>query len=604
MLNAHVSTQRCDAGALRSPATTAQPTRSTSRTHPRLPLVDDFSSARQADMASGVAQRPDGMRSRTLSETHELSLVLRRTTNALAAGRNARRSPDHVDAEGAFGQVEQIYAMLRDEVAVPALRRFKRQHALHDKSAPHDSAHSRGSAYHPPWFDDLQPHLRTEAHVLAQRGLDAAKVRHRLEALLRHEHPGMSWHATRVGIERDALPFALGSTLLALLADTVDPKRSQALAWPPLEALGVVLVNLIGVARFHAAHPALGSRLGRITPAHAQEALARLLRSPVRQVTGHVIAFVASYGLLRNLARLAAEAGLNAWVPGIMSHRFGSTIHAGLEILLAPLPGALLGPAIDRLGMPREYAALEIAIQDRFADLIADAGATATPPFWPTFWRAFSGLMRSGASAAIWSTLTLGFYFLSTLPGAATSTRDEDVAALAANATTTASDLGPPDAAGTDIDWHGLSILSLLYGIIASAVALQNMATRNHDIATAYTRRRGRPKISTITLSSQADSGRASTLSNLSNAEGIDSPMSDMSDGQTDGGDTPGDVSGDDSVFLPMHDTETSPDATPSLPSSPRATLTRKWQVRRHGTAVAPDTLAMPDEDAPAMTRL
>lgn len=510
-------------------------------------------------------------------------------------------------------RAEQIYTALRDDVALPALRRFERLHRYRAAPVSGNTGRASDNRPNPVWFDNLQPHLRVEAQILAQRGLDAEKFRQRLGELVRHEHPGLSWRATRIGLERDALPFALGSTLLSMLADLVDPGRSRSALWPPVEALGVVLVNLIGMARFSAAHPTFASRLGRATPAQAQEALARMLRCPVREVLGHVGAFVLCYGLLRNLARVVAEAGLTACVPGLMSHRFGNTIHSALEILLAPIPGAVLGPAIDRLSMPQEYAALEIAIQDRFADLIcrttADSGAIGG---WPSVWHQFSGLVRSTAPKAIWVTLTLGFYFLSTLHDSAATAQDSEAMAefgapLPANATSAPAASGQQ---GTDVDWHGLSVLGVLYGLIGGIVALQTMAGRNDDMATAYTRRRGRPKVSTTTVTSLADSGRASASSY---AETPDSPLGrpalpgNASDSLTD----PGDTSGDDSVFLPMPSTDIA-DAIPCFPlAAPsqralRAPPVSKSQSRRHGTCVAPGrrSSSSSTDEAPRSTPL
>ncbi|AHB78777.2 hypothetical protein X636_23925 [Pandoraea pnomenusa] len=559
-------------------------------------LADDFAHARQTAVGTSACRPGPAAPTRVRARHDERQLVARRPAPLQVSNEATATPPIRRVVDDSVSRTEQIYTALRDDVALPALRRFERLHRFRASPGNGDTGRASEDRPNPVWFDNLQPHLRVEAQILSQRGLDAAKFRQRLGELIRHEHPGLSWRATRAGLERDALPFALGSTLLSMLADLVDPGRSRSVLWPPVEAAGVVLVNLLGMARFNAVHPTFASRLGRATPAQAQEALARMLRCPVREVLGHVAAFVLCYGLLRNLGRVVAEAGLTACVPGLMSHRFGNTIHSALEILLAPIPGALLGPAIDRLSMPREYAALEIAIQDRFADLICRTGTdTGAGGSWPSVWHQFSGLVRSTAPKAIWATLTLGFYFLSTLHDGAAQAQDgeamaEPGAPLSANATSAPAAAGQQ---GTDVDWHGLSVLGVLYGLIGGIVALQGMAARNDDMATAYTRRRGRPKVSTATVTSQADSGRASTSSYAGTP---DSPLgrpalpSDASDSLTD----PGDTSGDDSVFLPMPGTDIG-DVIPRLPLASasqralRAPPVSKPQTRRHGTCVAPD---------------
>ena len=534
---------------------------------------------------------PARVQGRWRDTQNELALVVRRATNQPAAERALGARHFRLGAYATTNAAESIYQTLRDEVAAPALRRFERP----DRGAP-----ARGKSMapttraptmtsEPPLFDDLRAHLRVEAHVLAQRGLDADKVRHRLDALFRHEHPGISLRSLRIGLVRDALPFALGSTLLSSLADVVDPRRTQSLMWPPVEALGVVLVNLIGMARFNATNPALRSRLAHVTPSQALEALRVTLRNPVRDVAGHVVGFVFCYGVLRNLARLAMEAGLSAAAPGVMSHRFGSTIHAGLEILLAPVPGALLGPLIDRISLSPENARLELLLQDRFADLLCEFGndgpRVANVPFWQTFWAEFAGLLCSGAPKAIWLTLTLGFYFLTTLHADASTANDDpdfDAAmSLAANATAT-----PPtvDATSEGVDWHTQAVLSVLYGLIATAVALQGISTRHDALCTAYTRRRGRPKVSTITVASQGDSGHSSTGSH-SDVSPSPAGLSDDAFGNAGGHPADcGDTSGDESVFLPMDDAGSA--------SSHGSRGSRGPQTRRQGTFVPPSDLA------------
>ncbi|WP_157123181.1 hypothetical protein [Pandoraea vervacti] len=523
---------------------------------------------------------------------------------------------------------EKIYAMLRDEIAIPALRRFERAHRA-DAVRPNGGSHAcrhptrpAAVAGTPPWFADLLPHLRIEAQLLAQRGLSVDKVRRRFDALMRHEHPGVSWRAMRTGLERDAFPFALGATVLSVLVDTVDPKRRLAMIWPPIEALGVVLINIVGMARFNAAHPSWASRLGQITPTQALESISATLRSPVRDVAAHVVGFVFCYGVVRNLARLGAEAGLSAALPGIMATRFGNTIHSCLEILLCPIPGAFLGPIVDRIAIAPEDARLEPLLQDRFGDLICqmsdDMPPEASTPFWRSFRTHLVELLQSSAPKAIWLTLSLGFYFLSTFHRAITQINADDVVAdtyvgTAGNTTmpattavagttstmatmaTTATACGPGDGAG--IDWHSQAVLSVLYGLIATFVSMQGISARHDAIATAYLRRRGRPKISTATVMSQGDSGHSSAGSHSDLPDSPASPCAppralrqshpanDIRTPDRDTcGATSGDTSGDDSVFLPMDDpARTSSDRRSG---GPRAADTP--QARKHGTSVAP----------------
>ncbi|MFJ2991489.1 hypothetical protein [Pandoraea sp. NPDC087047] len=564
-------------------------------------------------------------------ESHsELALVVRRATNLPPTDRAPGMTHFRLGAYDASNTAESIYLALRDEVATPALRRFARADSgapAGRKSGAHasrSSARTHTMAGEPPLFDDLRSHLRVEAHVLAQRGLDVAKVRRRLDALFRHEHPSLSWRSLRIGLARDALPFAFGATLLSSFADLVDPRRTQSLMWPPVEALGVVMVNLIGMARFNAAHPALRSRLTHVTPSQALEALQTMLRNPVRDVAGHIVGFVFCYGVLRNLARLAVELGISAAAPGIMSHRFANTIHSCLEILLAPIPGALLLPIVDRIAISPENARLELLLQDRFADLICefsdDVPASADAPFWPAFWAELTGSLRTGAPKAIWLTLTLGFYFLSTFHAQAGAPDDDEAAfdaalALDGNSSTT---LPPVDEHSDGVDWHTQMVLSVLYSLIATAISLQGIATRHDALCTAYTRRRGRPKVSTITVTSQGDSGRSSVGSHSDASPSPASPHDDAFGGMGGRHTDPGDTSGDESVFLPMDDAHNGwpPDtletastvakrdkaATPitagttRVARAPVAARTAKTphtpHTRKQGTSVAPSGVA------------
>ncbi len=588
-------------------------------------LVGDFARAQQAALMLTYGHRAPRITTAAQAipreQGDELSLVLRRTAN-LASSRGTQRgralAPGLSIARDAPAAADQIYTMLRDEIAVPALRRFERMHC---NTASRNGARPSTMTATPPWFDDLLPHLRTESQLLAQRGLCVDTVRHRLDALVRHEHPGISWRAMQIGLERDAFPFAFGSTVLAVLADTVDPQRRLALMWPPVEAMGVVLINLIGMARFTAGHPELASRMARITPTQSLEAVSAMLRHPVRDVAAHVIGFVFCYGVVRNLARIAAEAGLSSVVPGIMAYRFGNTIHAALEILLCPIPGALLGPIIDRIALDPDHARLEPLLQDRFADLICkmsdDAPPEGSESFWPAFRAAFGALLRSGAPKAIWLTLTLGFYFLSTFHGAASATGEiddafdasgsdepvwENALALRANTTT------PPEtgsAAGGGIDWHTQAVLSVLYGLIASFVSMQGMASRHEAIATAYTRRRGRPKISTVTLTSQDDSGHSS---GSSHSDLPDSPVSPASPAShrtnafsVANGQHPdaSDTAGDDAVFLPMNDAisaSSDSDVSRPVPADAHAPHPghQSFQARKRGTSIPPAGVSPP----------
>ncbi|WP_287495764.1 hypothetical protein [Pandoraea sp. CB10b_02] len=386
-----------------------------------------------------------------------------------------------------FTRAQHIYAALRDEIAAPALRR--RVHPRQPGSAAGpgiQSARREAAVQDPvlslPWYETLQPHLRAEAQALAQRGLDAPDVRRRFDALMRHERPGLCLRSLRIGMERDALPFAVGSTLIALLVDSVDPERTQAALWPAVEAAGVVLISLMGMARFNACHPALRKKVTRMTPAQGQEALSWVLRHPAREVLAHVVGFVLCYGVIRNGARLGMEAGLSAALPGMMSHRFANTIHAALEILLAPIPGMLLQPTIERISMPAEDARLELLLQDRFADLVADACAgaranVAAPDGWSVFWREMRLLLASAAPRAIWLTLTLGFYFLASLHDGACATRATGATGAADDPSPGAGENSTASPARSDdvdvgIDWHTQALLATIYGTIATAIGL------------------------------------------------------------------------------------------------------------------------------------
>lgn len=565
---------------------------------------------KMATSASHVSRKVDinGNTRRAAPGCVEFALVARHVTNSRPGSDGAPASSCAENGD-TFARARHIYAALRDEIAAPALRRrtHTTQGARGHVPSPRGvrrAAAQEDAVLSLPWYEALQPHLRAEAQALAQRGLDVGEVRRRFDALMRHERPGLSLRSLRVGMERDALPFAVGSALIALLVDSVDPERTQSAMWPAVEATGVVFVNMLGMARFNACYPALRKKVQRITPAQGQEALSWMLRHPAREVVAHVLGFVFCYGVMRNGMRLGVEAGLSAALPGVMSHRFANTIHAGLEILLAPIPGMLLLPMIERIGMPPEDARLELLIQDRFADLITGAGVqpgAATPGCWSVFWQDLRLLLGSGAPRAIWLTLTLGFYFLSSLrqDACAASFTDDDGLTFAGNST--AFDTSSVDD-GAGVDWHVQALLAVIYGTIATALGLQGVSSRHEDISSAHMRRRGRPKISTITMTSQVDSGHSSASSFSGMTMDHGDPLGDGGDasGGTSAdrsfGDTSGDTSGDDMVFLSIGETSgactqagcrTAPDAPAR--SSPSVHATRPaHSTRRHGTAIAP----------------
>ncbi|VVD63671.1 hypothetical protein [Pandoraea anhela] len=586
---------------------------STPATESQFNLIDDFARAQQSSVTLSHGRRTGRQTAvaQAIPRVHRNDLVVavRRTTNLSPQRGALRMSPCPIREAQKPDTATQIYVMLRDDIAMPALRRFEQTHrakmtrAKSAANAPRPAARSHTAATTPPWFDDLLPHLRIEAQLLAQRGLSVTEVRHRLDALFLHEHPGVSWRAMRIGLERDAFPFALGATVLSVLADTVDPQRRLSMMWPPVEAMGVVLINLLGMARFNAAHPELASRLAQLTPTQALEAVSAMLRDPVRDLAAHVVGFVFCYGIVRNLARVGIEAGLSAALPSIMAHRFGNTIHSCLEILLCPIPGALLGPVIDRIAIAPENARLEPLLQDRFADLICkmsdDMPPTPSIPFWTALRGHFTALLRSGTPKAIWLTLSLGFYFLSTFHGPATRMDERGIdsdADFETSHTGNTTQTPPTDAAhGAGVDWHTQAVLSVLYGLIATFVSMQGIATRHDAIATAYTRRRGRPKISTVTVTSQEDSGHSSAGSHSDLPDSPASPelASDSAFPVTSGqasasgdlcGDTSGDTSGDDSVFLPMDDAH----STSSGSETAQTRASESTPGRRHGTSVAP----------------
>lgn len=515
------------------------------RREPITPLEEDFVRAQQAAAqaslmadASPVPMTMPACQSPGAGAARESAALapppVLRTSSAPAAPSR----PSTVDAptftidryEGpGASRALRIFDALWQEVALPALDALAPPVAANGGRDPltplappwPDGLPAPGGMTTQPWHETLYAHLHRQARTLALHGFDVAQVSERLETLLREQRPVLSWRAFCIGTLRDALPFATGSTVASLLAELTDPARSQAPLWPPLAALAIVLINLLGMAGFNATQRQFRNRIARTTPAADLEGLSAILSTPYRAAFAQVLGFVFCYGVLRNGARYGIERGVSHWFPGIFTRRFGDTLHAALEIPLAPIPGLTLLPIIHQLGTTRHNASLQILTQDNLAELLIDTARQAPAPReWHACLQAFmhdvGAMLRSAPPRLIWFALTTTFYYLAWMGDGSAhghgrhNTLVSNDSATALNATQS-----PPgtDAPSLMEDAHVFAVLDVLYGLIGLIFSIGHSAAQREDIRTAHERRAPRPKISTITVVTIADSGVSSSSS-------------------------------------------------------------------------------------------
>ncbi|WP_374618417.1 hypothetical protein [Pandoraea sp.] len=513
------------------------------RGEPASPLAEDFARAQQAAVQASVAagappmpMTPNGIR----ASAALAPVPVFRTSSAPAAPSrpSSTNAPiftiDLSTGPGATNARRIADALWRD-VAIPALQALETSTEASewdDRLAPLEppdanerawsvDASEPGSLATQPWCDTLRAHLHWHARTLALHGLDVAAVSERFETLLREQRPGFSWRSFCIGTLRDAMPFAVGSTLASLLAESTDPTRSQAWLWPPLAALTIIGVNLLGMAGFNATQLQYRNRIERTTPAPDLEGLSAILSTPYRAAFAQVLGFVLCYGVLRNGARYGVERAISNWFPGILTRRFGDTLHASLEIPLAPVPGILLLPIIHRMGTTRHNASLQILTQDNLAELLID---TPQRDPLPREWRAYlhdivqdlSDMLRSAPPRLIWFALMTTFYYLAWIGdglahghGSTNATAPND-SPTAHNAT-----LDVPGTVSSSLseEAHVFAVLDVLYGVIGLIFSIGHSAAQREDIRTAHERRAPRPKISTCTVVTMADSGVSSVSS-------------------------------------------------------------------------------------------
>lgn len=586
------------------------------RHEPATSLAEDFARARQAAVQAGVAA--DALPPLATQASARHGGVFREPA-ALAPIPLGRRSsapaapsrPSSVDAPvfsidmftgmGA-DRAQHIFDMLWQDVAIPAL------HALGTPPAsdgwrdqleqlrrewsglPHEPT---SHAAHP-WHDTLHAHLHRHARMLAHHGFDVADVADRLETLLCEQRPGFSWRSFYIGTLRDALPFAIGSTLVSLLAESTDPTRSQAWLWPPLAALGVVLINLLGMAGFNVTHSALRNRIARTTPAPGLEGLSAVLSTPYRAAFAQVLGFVFCYGILRNGARYGIERAVSRLSPHIFTRRFGDTLHAALEVPLAPIPGLLLLPIIHQLGTTRQSASLQILAQNNFSELIDAAGhapARGDRRTNQAFFHDLCAMLRSTPPKLIWFALTVTFYYLAWMGDyAAHAHSSSDTPSLdndpyARNATLPTSS---PHSPSRGEEAHVFAVLDILYGVIGLIFSLSHTAAQREDIRTAHERRTPQPKISTSTFDTAPDSGMSSGSTSPTQFDCPSSPGTHEMNNNT---------MMETSFAFPAPRSPHSPplDAGQSHDDGP-PTPPRTASGRRHGTTTVPGTLCRPKD--------
>lgn len=520
---------------------------------PSTPLAEDFARAQQAAvhdsmtvnalpwLAAALQTRAGVGVSREPAALTPISMGRRSSAPATPSSRTSTVDAPVFAIDMFVGcdadRARRIFDSLWQDVAIPALRAMGTSPASNHWQDTLEQFRQRGigdtrqtavsHAAHP-WHDTLHMHLHRHARRLAHQGFDVADVTDRLEVLLRELRPGFSWRSFYIGTMRDAMPFAVGSALMSLLAESTDPTRSQAWLWPPLAALGVVLVNLIGMAGFNTTQVRYRNRIARTTPAPGLEGLNAILATPYRAAFAQVLGFVFCYGVLRNGARYGIERVVSHLLPGILTRRFGDTLHAALELPLTPIPGLLLLPIIHQLGMTRHSASLQVLTQHNFTALIEAAGhapaRTDRRSSVNTFFRDFSALLQSTPPRLIWFALTLTFYYLAWMGDYAAHTHADDVAPdddpQARNVTLPTSGPRSPTAAE---EAHVFAVLDVLYGVIGLIFSISETAAQREDIRTAHERRSPQQKISTSTLVTVADSG---VSSGDSSPRPLDSPSS------------------------------------------------------------------------------
>ncbi|VVE12371.1 hypothetical protein [Pandoraea terrigena] len=516
------------------------------RREPVTPLAEDFARAQQAAAHTGLtAESPPVLMMMThacpspgAGSPRGLAALAPLPVTRASSAPAAPSRPSTVDAPtftidtyagpGA-SRALRIFDALWQEIALPALDALGPPNAENGWRTPltplarpgFNTPQVPGGMTTQPWHETLQTHLHRQARTLALHGFDVADVSERLEALLCEQRPVFSWRAFCIGTLRDALPFATGSTFASLLAEATDPTRSQAPLWPPLAALAIVLINLLGMASFNVTQRQYRNRIARTTPAPGLEGLSAILSTPYRAAFAQVLGFVFCYGVLRNGARYGIERGVSHWFPGIFTRRFGDTLHAALEIPLAPIPGMTLLPIIHQLGTTRHNASLQILAQDNLAELLIDtARRESVPREWHDCLHEFvhdvGAMLRSAPPRLIWFALTATFYYLAWMGDGSAHGHGRENALLSNDSTTAlnATQSAPgSDAPSLVEDAHVFAVLDVLYGLIGLVFSIGHSAAQREDIRTAHERRAPRPKISTITVITMADSGVSSASS-------------------------------------------------------------------------------------------
>ncbi|WP_150598480.1 hypothetical protein [Pandoraea fibrosis] len=594
-----------------------------SANEPATPLAEDFARAQQAAAQASMTPHALPWLSAQL-QTHAAASVQRELTALapISAGRrsSAPAAPSSrtstvdapvfsIDMLMGYGadRTRRIFDSLWQDVAMPALRAMGTSSASgrrRPRFEPLRPAGAGGSDDTPqapadqathPWHDTLHSHLHKQARILAHHGFDVADVFERLEVLLREQRPGFSWRSFYIGTLRDAMPFAVGSALVSLLAESTDPTRSQAWLWPPLAALGVVLINLLGMAGFNTTQVRHRNRIARTTPAPGLEGLSAILSTPYRAAFAQVLGFVFCYGVLRNGARYGIERVVSHFSPGILTRRFGDTLHASLEVPLAPIPGFLLLPIIHQLGMTRHSASLQVLTQHNFAELIEAVGHAPAPADQRSlardFFRDLSTLLQSTPPRLIWFALTVTFYYLAWMGDYAAhahgstddSLLDDDL--YGRNATLPTAGTHTPTAAE---EAHVFAVLDVLYGVIGLIFSISQSAAQREDIRTAHERRAPQQKISTSTVVTIADSGVSSGYSSPRHLDSPGSPeVTEVNNNTTSSASftfPQPDAHGASAPVSPDHGIDDVP------PSPPKTAGTG----RRHGTTTVPSALCRP----------
>lgn len=597
-----------------SPTSVTPSAHESERHEPLTPLAEDFARAQQAAAQASVTAnalpwlsaqaQARGGDDGALREPAALALVFagrRSSAPAAPSSRTSTVAPPvfAIDMFTGYGadRARRIFDALWQDVAVPALRAMgtapasdRWQDALEQlrQGWADDTLQAPVNSAAHPWHDTLHTHLHRHARMLAHHGFDVADVTERLEVLLREQRPGFSWRSFHIGTLRDAMPFAVGSALVSLLAESTDPARSQAWLWPPLAALGVVLINLLGMAGFNATQVQHQNQIVRTTPAPGLEGLSAILATPYRAAFAQVLGFVFCYGVLRNGARYGIERVVSRFAPGIFTRRFGDTLHAALEVPLAPIPGLLLLPIIHQLGMTRHSAGLQVLTQNNFAELIEAVGGEPAPAgrraSVSAFFCDFSAMLQSTPPKLIWFALTLTFYYLAWMGDYAAHAHSNADDYDARNVTLPTSAPHSPTAAE---EAHVFAVLDVLYGVIGLIFSISQTAAQREDIRTAHERRAPQQKISTSTVITVADSGVSSGNSSPSHLDSPGSPGTDEVNNNT--------TMGTSFTFPKTHSAgAAAPAASGRRADDAPRSPSRPTGARRHGTTTVPDALCRP----------